>query len=114
MWEFTLQVLSALGGFGLLVALTSWIASKVVTQWQAKELERYKTQLKEQSDRSLEELKIDLKRASFAFETRFGRVHDQLLKAMTETYPSLVEIHLSVGSYLAMMEWGGEPSEEEK
>lgn len=59
-------------------------------------------------------MKNDLRRNAFEFESRFGRLHEEVFKAIKEIYPPLRELHQAVLSYLSPVEWSGEASKDEK
>ena len=114
MLDALLHVLAVLGGTSGVLALIGFAIKKYVDHRMAKDFEAHKTKLKDESDREIERLRADYKRAAFHFETRFGRLHDEMVKALLVMYPRLVELHRSVLSYLATFEWSGAPTKDEK
>ena len=106
--------IGTIGGAAALVAAFVWLTRTLIMHSLSKDLELYKTRLKEDADRELERTRNDLKRVAFEYETRFGRLHEEVVKAILEVYPPLHELYQAVLSYLAIMEWGGEPTKPEK
>jgi hypothetical protein len=108
------QILASIGGVTVLIAISAWCARTLTVHWLAKDLEAHKVRLKEDSDRELESARANLKRAAFEYETRFGRLHEEIVRAILEVYPPLHELYQAVLSYLSPTEFSTEPTKEDK
>src|SRR5882724_11750633 len=94
------EIIKVVGGAGVLIAIVAWITRTLVIHWLARDIEAHKVRLKQESDHELERAKNDLKRAAFQYETRFTRLHDEIVKAILDIYPRLFELYQSFLSYM--------------
>jgi hypothetical protein len=103
-----------LGGWAAVIAATVWIVKEAAKRWIDRDLEGYKHQLKQAADLQLEGFRHFLRHEAFRHEKRFGVLHEELFRALTEIYPSLYDFYLSLQSYVAWLESSAEPNKDEK
>jgi hypothetical protein len=111
MWE---EVLRTTTLAAILIAAIGFLARSLFAYWLDRDLERHKTKLEHQAQMEIAKTRNELRLVAFEYETRFSRLHEEIVRAILETYPPLRELYQAVGSYLSMFEWSGEPSKEEK
>lgn len=79
-----------------------------------KQIETHKAQLKSQSDVELEKLKASLSIAAAERSTTFQRLHERRVEVIEKTYAGLRNLHSCVTEYVAIVEFGGTPTREER
>jgi hypothetical protein len=112
--EFLQQLAVTLGGTAVATFAIAWLARSIITNWLSKDVERYKTQLKAESDVSVERLRSDLQITAAKRNIEFSRIHEKRLEIISELAGKLVTFHQAVASYVSVFEWKEGPSKEER
>ena len=110
-WE---SILLVFGGNALLLVVLGWLARSLGSQFLAKDLEKFKTELSAASSATTEQVKHDLQRAALEHQVRFSKLHERRAEVIAELYGLLVEAHWASQSFISLAEWSGEPSKQEK
>jgi hypothetical protein len=64
------SILVALGGAGVLVAALAWLSKGLITRWMNKGIEKYKLDLKYESDTAIERLRADLRQQALEHDVK--------------------------------------------
>ncbi len=100
MW---IELVKQLGLFGLAVGALTYLAKELIPHL-----------LRASHDKEMERLRSELHLRSIEHEIRFRSIHERQARVLAETYARLYEVHKAVSSYVAILEWSGEPSKDEK
>jgi len=89
-WEI---IVNTLGGTAILVSAMAWLARSLIGQYLNKDIERFKSDLKANSDKEVESLKAELKleidKASFQFNT----LHFKRAEVMAKLYEMFDDLY---------------------
>lgn len=110
-WQF---ILLAFGGNAALLVVLAWLARSFGLQLLAKDLEKFKASLASASSEASERLKHELQIVSLEHQVRFSKLHERRAEVITALYGLLVETQWAGQSLVAIAEFGGEPSKQEK
>ena len=97
-WELlanTLAILAA--GSGLIV----YLAKKLSSHLLARDLERFKSDLKSAHDSALERLRTDLRIQAFEREITFSRLHDKRVQVIEELYKRISTVSLAMNRLIS-------------
>ncbi len=99
MWE---QLLFVFGGNATLLIVLGFLFRSVISQLLTKDVERFKTELKAQADKSIEQLKNSLQMTALEHEVRFSKLHERRAEVIEELYGRLVALqkdaqHFAIG-----------------
>ena len=108
------SILLAFGGNAALLVVLAWLARSFGSQLLAKDLEKFKASLASASSEASERLKHELQIASLEHQVRFSKLHERRAEVITALYGLLVEVQWAGQSLVAIAEFGGEPSKQEK
>jgi len=86
------QLISLLGGSVVLVGAAGWLATKLIENRLAREIEEYKTKLKAESDSEIESLKSRLQIAAKEREIAINWLHQKRATAIETLYSALVDL----------------------
>ena len=106
------SVLLAIGGSAGILVVLGFLARSVIRAWLAKDLEKFKVELKSTSDTAIERLKADLQRAAFEHQVRFSKLHEKRAEVIAQLYKYLAETTWAIEDFVQPFE--GEPSRKEK
>ena len=112
--SFGEQILTAVGGGGVLLLVVGFLVRSLIRHLLDKDFAAYRTKLEAECAGALERTKADLRKDLIEHEIRFRNIHEKVAETIAETYARLVGLQAAVGSYVAILEFGGEPSKEEK
>jgi hypothetical protein len=98
----------------VLLGVLGFIARSLIVHWLEKDIERYRASLRVHNEREMERLRTHLRVRSFEHEVRFRWLHEKQVEILAETYAKLHTFYRNASSYVAVLEWAGEPSKEEK
>ncbi|WZO98623.1 hypothetical protein EP7_000203 [Isosphaeraceae bacterium EP7] len=116
------------GGTTAAVVVLAYLSRSLLTQRFARDMERHKAELKvktdaeveilksklkAQGDLEIERLKHDLRLQSFEHETRYRRLHEDVAKTISETYPLLLELYNNIATMVSPAEFSWQPSKDE-
>ena len=96
------EVVYNLGLFGLIVAGISFIARSLITQYFSKKLESYKAQLKNDSQREVQNLKSALARTAYEHQIRFSRLYEKAAKVVEQTHSNLVDLQNAASKFVRL------------
>ncbi|MBE0595703.1 MAG: hypothetical protein IH614_00375 [Desulfuromonadales bacterium] len=108
------SILLALGGNAALLLILGWLARSLGSQLLARDLAKFKAGLESATTDTTERLRHDLQLAALEHQVRFSKLHDRRARVIAEVYGLLVEAHWASQSFVALAEFGGEPSKQEK
>jgi len=111
MWK---ELLTALGGTAVVLAAIAFMLKSIINHYLSKDVEKYKCDLKHESDLKIEEFRVSLKMTAFEHEVRFSRLHDKRALVIAEMYEKLVGAINAVGDFASPAEFEGEPDKQEK
>jgi hypothetical protein len=97
-----------------LISAVAWLARNIISQYLSKDIEKYKSDLKHESDLKIEELRTSLKITAFEHEIRFSRLHDKRAFVIAEMHEKLVEAKVAATNYISFVDLPGEPNKKEK
>ena len=106
------SVLLAVGGNAGILVVLGFLARSVIRAWLAKDLEKFKVELKSTSDTAIERLKADLQRAAFEHQVRFSKLHEKRTEVIAQLDKYLAETTWAIEDFVQPIE--GEPSRKEK
>ena len=106
------SVLLAVGGNAGILVVLGFLARSVIRAWLAKDLEKFKVELKSTSDTAIERLKADLQRAAFEHQVRFSKFHEKRAEVIAQLDKYLAETTWAIEDFVQPIE--GEPSRKEK
>lgn len=112
--EIWQTILLALGGNAALIAVLGWLAKSLVERHLAKDTEKFKSQLAAETNSTIERLKHELQLVTVEHQIRFSKLHEKRAEVIAELYSRLVEAYWASQNFVAIVEWSGEPSKEEK
>jgi len=108
------ELLTVVGGAGIVVAGLAWLTRALLTHWMDKDLEGHKTALRAQSDIAIEQLRSELRQQSLEHEVKFRRTDEKIAEVLDQVYRRLVDFYDCLVKYLKIVEYSGEPSKEAK
>jgi hypothetical protein len=108
------SILLAFGGNAALLVVLGWLARSFGSQLLAKDLEAFKAGLASASSEASDRLKNKLQMASLEHQVRFSKLHERRAEVITTLYGLLVEAQWAGQSLVAIAEFSGEPSKQEK
>ena len=97
------ELIIALGGSSILLLAVAYLIKSIITHFLSKDIEAYKVKLKAEVEKSLIE-----------HDTVFRGLHSKRAEIIAELYTKLTEAVSATESFLSPIEFGGEPSKEEK
>src|SRR5690349_9505757 len=103
-------IAAAFGGTVALVAAAAWLTRTIVSQFLARDIEKFKHQLGLEA----QEFRVELERQSVEHGVRFRRIDEKVADALSEMYERLHRLHSAVASLVSPVEFSGELSKEEK
>jgi hypothetical protein len=96
------------------LAAVAWLARSIVTHWLSKDVEAYKTRLKADSDVALERVRSELQIIAARRSVEYSRIHEKRLEIISALAGKINAFHERVSAYVAVFEWAGGPSKEER
>ena len=99
MEEFFKNFLVYISSTAVIVAGASWILRKLIDNFFSHKLEQFKAQLEKEHTR---------------YQITYDKLHTERAVVIKETYQKLVDVYKAFHSYMNPMQWGGEPTMEEK
>jgi hypothetical protein len=81
---------------GIGVAAVAWFARSLISQWLARDIERFKATVVSQNTRSLEELRAQLQLEAQRQQIQFGSLHTRRGDLIAELYSRLFDLHGSI------------------
>lgn len=108
------SILLAFGGNATLLVVLAWLARSFGSQFLAKDLEKFKVCLVSASSEASERLRHELQIASLEHQVRFSKLHERRAEVITSIYGLLVEAQWAGQGLVAIAEFSGEPSKQEK
>ena len=113
-----MEVLKALFGIllpsSIAIAVIGWLVRSLVTHFMSKDIEKYKLELKANSDKEIEHLRSDLRIHALEHEVRFRKLHEKVAEAVAEVYGRLFKLFQAVTSYVNPVDLPGQPDKEGK
>lgn len=97
-WELlanTLAILAAVSG------LIVFLAKKLSSHLLARDLERFKSDLRAAHDSALERLRTDLRIQAFEREITFSRLHDKRVQVIEELYKRISAVSLAMNRLIS-------------
>lgn len=107
-------VLLAFGGNAALLAVLGALAKSLLEKVITRDTKQFESDLKAKSDATIEHLKSELQLRTIEHQVRFSRLHEKQAVVIAELNGHLAEVLWEAESFLAPMQWAGEPSPEEK
>lgn len=107
-------ILLAFGGNAALLAVLGWLGKSLLEKLILRETRAFESDLKAKADAAVERLKSELQIKSIEHQVRFSQLHEKRATVIAELYGYIVETLWAAESFLTPVEWGGEPSKEEK
>jgi hypothetical protein len=111
MWE---AILYSLGGYAVLLACLGFLAKSIINHYLSKDIEKYKEQLKANSELAQKELENSLKLIAIEHNIRFKSLHEKRAEVIAELYRRLSEAVNYTRSFLSLFEVDGDKSKPEK
>ena len=88
MWE---QLLIVFGGNATLLIVLGFLFRSLISQLLTKDIEKFKTQLKADADKSVEQYKSTLQMTALEHQVRFSKLHEKRGEVLADVYERLVE-----------------------
>lgn len=107
-------ILIAFGGNAALLAVLGILAKSLLEKLIVRDTRRFESELKAKSDATIEHLKSELQLRTIEHQVRFSRLHEKRASVIAELNGHLAEVLWEAESFLAPMQWAGEPPPEEK
>lgn len=86
-------IISFLGGSAILLGAVAWLMKTLTSQFLAKDLENYKSQIQFQNQRELTKFKSEIEKTAFEHQIIFSRLHDRRAEILAELYGSIVKLY---------------------
>lgn len=96
MFEVLKQVLTLLGGFAIFAAALAWLLKSVIIHFLDKDIEKYKTQVTLEANRSIEEFRAELQMAMREHDVKFADLHRKRAEVIAELHGLLNETSISI------------------
>jgi hypothetical protein len=77
-----------LGEYSIFMAALAWLLRSLFSHWLTKDVEKYKSELKTQTDIAAERLR----RLAYEHEVKFSRLHEERAEVIKKLYSLLVEL----------------------
>lgn len=107
-------IILAIGSNGALLVVLAWLARSLGAQLLAKDLETFKANLSAASSEESERLKHQLQMVAHEHQVRFTKLHERRADVIANLYALLAEAQWAGHSFVALMQWAGEPPLNEK
>jgi hypothetical protein len=97
MWP---ELLLAFGGNATLLVVLGLLFKSLLSQMLTKDLEKYKTELKADSDVAIEQLKSRLQITALEHQVRFSKLHEKRAEVLAELHEQIVESFFDAYQYV--------------
>jgi len=97
MAQFLKELLTALGGFAVVIAALAWLVRNLISQYLSRNVEAYKAQLLLETTRQTESLKSALETAAHERAVRFSKLQEKRDEHLPELYRSIHSASVSIG-----------------
>lgn len=94
------QVITTLGGGGVVLVAAAWLIKALVTDRLARDAEKFRMDLKAKSDSEIERLKNALEMAALEHQVRFSKLHEKRAEVIAKLYAVLAELQYSGQKYV--------------
>ena len=112
--SFWQQLLILFGGNAMLLAALGFLFKSLLSQMLAKDIEKFKTELKAGADVELERHKHTLQIAALEHQVRFAKLHEKRALVVADLYKRFVAAYWAAHTYHQWFVPGGGPSEEDQ
>jgi hypothetical protein len=104
----------ALGGNAVFIAVVAFLGRNVVTHWLDKDIERFKSDIRATADTELAKLRSALQIVANEHSILLTRLQDKRAEVIDQLYGLLATSISTTRTYVAIFEFPGDPSREEK
>lgn len=111
LWQ---QLLILFGGNAMLLAVLGYLCKSLLSQMLAKDIEKFKTELKADADVALERHKHTLQITALEHQVRFSKLHEKRAQVVADLYERFVAAYWAAHTYHQWFVPGGGPSEEDQ
>src|SRR5690348_4818311 len=94
------EVITSLGSSGLLLAGGVYLFKTSMSQWMARDVERFKSQLKSDADAEIERLKHSLVMTASDHQVRFAKLHERRAEVIADVYQRLVDVYEQTKTFM--------------
>lgn len=101
--EIIIIILSAVGGSAVLFGAVAWIVKSIINHVLARDIEKFKLNLQNESQQELLRLQSSLQLHEFEYQVRFSQLHERLAVATIEVYNKLQCLYAEVKGALASL-----------
>ena len=108
------NALVAISGQAVLLGAIAFLFKSLISNVLAKDIERYRAELKREGERELEQLKSQLAIVAKEREIRFSKFHDRMAMTIAGTYARIVRLRGAASHYVALFEPVGIPSRSDR
>jgi hypothetical protein len=96
MWE---QLLIVFGGNATLLIVLGFLFRSLISQLLTKDIEKFKTQLKADADKSVEQYKSTLQMTALEHQVRFSKLHEKRAQVIADLYERFVTAYSDTDTY---------------
>ena len=114
MSDFVQNLFTFLGGSVAAVACIYFVAKAIVNQYLARDIERFKANLKRDQDIAIENLKAELAIQKAEHEVRFKKIHDSMADKLMALFPLIQKSFNSMASFVSPLDYSHEGTKEDK
>lgn len=106
MREFCLQLITSLGEFAVIAGGIAWLIRGIINHLLTKDIETYKTKIKFESEKEIEQLKAELRIIAEEHHIRFSNLHERRAEIIAALYSLIVKAEVSlINSELEVNVW---------
>lgn len=107
-------IILAVTGNALALAVLGWLARSLIGSFLSKDLERHRAALTAANQAATERLRHELSLVAHERNIVFSSLHQKRADAIAGIYERIVETSRKGASYASPIEYGGEPTKQEK
>ena len=99
MTEFWQDLIKSLGGLAILACALAWLVRSLISHFLLKDIEAYKTSLKFETSREIENLKTRLQIVAKEHDVRFSTLHEKRAEVIAELYHLMEQADVSASLF---------------
>ncbi|MCF8792768.1 hypothetical protein ABQF08_22020 [Xanthomonas campestris pv. campestris] len=107
-------IILAVTGNALALAVLGWLAKSLISSFLSKDLERHRAALTAANQTATERLRHELSLVAQERNIVFSSLHQRRADAIAGIYERIVETSRRGASYASPIEYGGEPTKQDK
>lgn len=110
--EIVMVIISSIGGSAVLFASVAWLVRSIINHTLSKDIEKFKINLKSESEQELLRMHSSLQLAEFEHQIRFSQLHERLAEAAIDVYGKLRQVYREVDDRVSVLSTDRRSNEE--